>query len=475
MLRYGADGTPHNFTEGPGSGTNKFAGQNFVNQVGEIAVDSSGGLMNGNLYVTTLGSTVKVFSNTGAELGTLTGFNETCGVAVDNSTGTVFVADPKASTLWRFVPTSAPGGSVSNGKFSVTKLTMVGQLCNLAADNAGHVYASNYPNGPPHRFNASEFTAEGPLREGTLLTVGGASHLTYADPSTDELYVDTGTKIIIFDSSGNRVKEFGEGAISGYGGIAVNGGEGAGQIGRADHVYAVNGGKIVEFGIEPDTYEPVNDPAVLHAVRDHDTHRWSDFQTSSSGRYALLATREESANPGYDSGRFRMLFRYDASNGELNCVSCIPTEGRPSADAAIPSHGLGVTEDGRAFFNSLDPLVPRDSNKKLDAYQWAPFDPNWEEDPGSCELPHGCQALISTGYSSYPSSLLSVTNDGTDAFFFTREVLVKEDHNGQTMKIYDARMSGGFFKLPDSPSLRCLRRVPRTQLAGRADAGHRHA
>jgi hypothetical protein len=46
---------------------------------------------------------------------------------------------------------------------------------------------------------------------------------------------------------------------------------------------------------------------------------------------------------------------------------------------------------------------------------------------------------------------LSVTNDGTDAFFFTREVLVNDDHNGQTMKVYDARTRGGFFQLPASP------------------------
>src|SRR5262249_29668782 len=56
--------------------------------------------------------------------------------------------------------------------------------------------------------------------------------------------------------------------------------------------------------------------------------------------------------------------------------------------------------------------------------------------------------LISTGYSSAPSSLLSVTRDGTDAFFFTREVLVPNDDNGETMKVYDARAGGGFFKLP---------------------------
>jgi hypothetical protein len=142
-----------------------------------------------------------------------------------------------------------------------------------------------------------------------------------------------------------------------------------------------------------------------------------------------------------------MIYRYDSSSGEISCVSCIPTEARPSADAALPSRGSGITNGGASFFNSLDPLVPRDTNQKLDAYEWAPPRPG----AGGCDVESGCQALISTGFSSFPSSMLGVSNDGTDAFFFTREVLVPDDNNGQTMKIYDARVQGGFFKLPDSP------------------------
>jgi hypothetical protein len=399
--------------------------------------------------VTTLGSTVKVYANSGAELGTLTGFNESCGVTVENSTGAVYVADPKNSTLWRFAPTSAPSPGVSNSNYSVSKLTIVGQLCHLSADNDGHVYASGYPNGPPRRFNASEFSPSGPLREGSTVTTAGIppSHLTYVDPSTNELYVDTGTKIVIFDAEGNKLKEFGAGSISGYGGVAVNGGEGSGQSSRAHHVYAVNGTAVIEFGIEADTYEPVDDPAVIHAVNDNEIHDWSDFQTSANGRYALLSTTERSPNPGYDNGRFRMVYRYDAANQELSCASCISTEGLPSDDAALPSHGLGITDTGLAFFNSTDGLVLRDSNKKLDAYEWSPLRPG----VGGCEDEIGCQALISTGFSNAASSLLTVTNDGTDAFFFTREVLVNDDHNGETMKVYDARANGGFFKLPASP------------------------
>ena len=52
--------------------------------------------------------------------------------------------------------------------------------------------------------------------------------------------------------------------------------------------------------------------------------------------------------------------------------------------------------------------------------------------------------LISTGISRFDSSLLSADADGSDAYFFTRDTLVPEDHNGSLAKIYDAREGGGF-------------------------------
>jgi hypothetical protein len=459
VSRYTAAGAADNFTEGPNAGTNELTGQGFYSEgegIGQIAVDSSGGLMDGNLYTTNVfGGALKVYSSTGELLGEITGLNLPCGVAVESSTGAVYVAEAGASRISRFLPTSAPSPGVSNANYSQTKIKVEGGLaCQLAADDGGRVYSNLLGNGKVKRYLASEFEASEPLSAGVEVKSPGSvppSHMVYADPSTNELYADTGGKIVIFDSSGAKVKEFGEGSISGYGGIAVNGGEGAGQSSRAHHAYALNGTTVVEFGLAPDTYEPVEEQAVVHAVKDHDTHYWSDFQTSANGRYALLATRQTSLNPSYDGAGFRMLYRYDSSNGELTCVSCIPTEARPSADAALPSYGSGITDNGSAFFNSKDPLVPRDTNRKLDAYEWAPFDPEFEEHAGSCEIVAGCQALISTGYSSYASSLLGASNDGTDAFFFTREVLVPDDHNGQTMKVYDARAAGGFFKLPSSP------------------------
>ena len=60
----------------------------------------------------------------------------------------------------------------------------------------------------------------------------------------------------------------------------------------------------------------------------------------------------------------------------------------------------------------------------------------------------GCVELISTGTSPLDSSLLGVSADGTDAYFFTRDTLVASDNNGSRVKIYDARAGGGFDQAP---------------------------
>ena len=61
--------------------------------------------------------------------------------------------------------------------------------------------------------------------------------------------------------------------------------------------------------------------------------------------------------------------------------------------------------------------------------------------------------LLSTGLSPFDSSLLGVSADGKDAYFFTRDVLVPQDKNGSLVKLYDARTEGGFPFLP--PTVQC--------------------
>jgi hypothetical protein len=103
----------------------------------------------------------------------------------------------------------------------------------------------------------------------------------------------------------------------------------------------------------------------------------------------------------------------------------------------LATNGLSLTDDGRVFFDSGEPLALRDANARGDVYEWS-------QDAGRAEL-------ISAGVGQFASSLLSVSSDGTDAFFFTRDTLAPGDRNGTLVKLYDAREEGGFFTIPPAP------------------------
>ena len=127
----------------------------------------------------------------------------------------------------------------------------------------------------------------------------------------------------------------------------------------------------------------------------------------------------------------------------LDCASCNPTGEQATGEATLASNGSSLTDDGRVFFNSTEGLVDRDLNGKMDAYEWEPQEP-----PGQRRRTDGCVQLISTGTSPLDSSLLGVSADGTDAYFFTHDTLVSSDNNGSRVKIYDARAGGGFAQVP---------------------------
>jgi hypothetical protein len=181
---------------------------------------------------------------------------------------------------------------------------------------------------------------------------------------------------------------------------------------------------------------PLNDnPLLLHSLGDAGTPYSADFQTNSSGDVAVFTS--VLALSGFDSAGRYEVFRYDATaGGDPRCVSCNPTGLAPTTDASLASNGLSLSDDGRVFFNTGEPLVQRDTDSKDDAYEWS----------------DGRVELISSGQSQFDSGLLSVTHDGTDAFFFTREKLASGDQNGSLTRVYDARENGGFFVVPPPPS-----------------------
>ena len=177
----------------------------------------------------------------------------------------------------------------------------------------------------------------------------------------------------------------------------------------------------------------IDNKAIEHAVDDNATHSYGDFQVNPDGRYAVFASNVPLT--GYPTlGRYQ-IYRYDTAGGEepLACASCASTGAATGFDTFLTASGLNLTDDGRVFFTTQESLALRDTNELTDAYEWS----------------SGRTQLISLGIGPDNSGLVTVSADGKDAYFFTRDVLVAGDENGRAVKIYDAREGGGFVHDPE--------------------------
>jgi hypothetical protein len=427
--RFDSSGSPLKFPEGPGAGTNHIPNSGMYGTESEIAVDSSGGVLDGTVYVMHGYGAVAAYDRNGNLLGELTGFGEACGVAVNQNTGELFVGDWSYAGMYRFAPTSATT-PLSKSNYEQTSIHTQGQNpCHVGADTAGHAFAVSWSSGPIKKYNVSDFAASPPTIAGTQ--VAATSKAVSSDPVTGDLYNDEGNKIVVYDSEGNEVATIGSSASLGAtsNGVAVNG--------STKETYALNGTNIVKFGYEVVPYEPINNPAVVHGVQQAGVHDYEDFQVTPDGRYALFSSPVPLT--GYQNlGHFE-LYRYEAESDELACPSCAPTNAVGNSDVKLSPHGLNLSDDGRVFFTTRESFTLRDTNEKEDAYEWC-LAPN-EACPNATR-PR--VAVISSGIGQDDSALVTVTADGNDAYFYTRDVLAPQDENGNVVKIYDARVDGGF-------------------------------
>jgi hypothetical protein len=174
-------------------------------------------------------------------------------------------------------------------------------------------------------------------------------------------------------------------------------------------------------------------------------------RTTPTGTTLLFESRADLT--GFESEGFAQVYRYDSTEGRLDCLSCSPTDTPPTSDASLqslaPSQPSLIpasssakipnqSPDGRrAFFQTVEPLVIGDTDGKLDVYEWE------EEGLGSCEEEGGCIYLISGPHSSTPDFLFAMSQSGNDVFFRTADILLSRDKE-TTLSIYDARVDGGF-------------------------------
>ncbi len=193
---------------------------------------------------------------------------------------------------------------------------------------------------------------------------------------------------------------------------------------------------------------------------------FGDSQASPDGKW--LGFDSQQSLTGYDnvqSGGERTgeLFLYSAATGQLACASCNPTGEPPVQGGGIAGvggdvgHGGGIgqnpggtdeifgvfrrtphllTDAGQVFFETTDALVPADTNGELDVYEYE----------------GGHAYLISSGTSSFESSLEGASESGDDVFFRSDQALVSQNKQEGQIVIYDARVGGGFAELSSPPA-----------------------
>lgn len=224
VSRFTAAGAPDDFTAGSAAGTNVLTGFSFdgpsAAQVAIAPTGAAGGTA-GDIYVASLGG-IDVYANDGTHLGQITqaagsGFSESCGVATDSS-GKLYVSD-YGGEIDRYAPSANPA---TNADYD-SQITGVSNPCEIAVDSNGAVYSSRYPSGPLTKYDASDFGTSNP---GTL--IDEASRAVAVDPTTDEVYVDEGNEISVFNSAGAHFYSFGSsaGLESNSRGVAVKGSNG---------------------------------------------------------------------------------------------------------------------------------------------------------------------------------------------------------------------------------------------------------
>jgi hypothetical protein len=220
---------------------------------------------------------------------------------------------------------------------------------------------------------------------------------------------------------------------------------------------------------------------------------------SPDGRY--FAFMSERSLTGYDNVNpsngeaLEEAFVYDAVEEDLTCVSCSPTEaaaegrqlppiatGKTAAAvdlagfwgnrwvaATLPQpalrtvsgasfyHPRAALDNGRVFFNAVDPLVPADSNGEWDVYQFEPLGiGSCTESPASSAVARsggGCVGLISSGTAEGESAFMDASASGDDVFFMTRGRLSVLDVD-DAVDVYAARVNGVQATL--SPNAECL-------------------
>jgi hypothetical protein len=213
IQKFDADGNPVNFSS---LGTNIITGVgSFGSNETELAVDNSNGPAKGDIYLAAQ-EEVRIYGADGKALGKLTEsagkpWGEACGVAVDGS-GRVYVG-LYPSSVNEYTPTANP---VTNGDYT-TSLGGLNEVCNVAADPEGSVYADTWT--PSRVGPIVKYAAHGGSKQ---VTTEAGGTMAVANSPGAELFIDRRNELLQYDASGNLLSTFGSGGGTRYFAVAIN-------------------------------------------------------------------------------------------------------------------------------------------------------------------------------------------------------------------------------------------------------------
>jgi hypothetical protein len=157
------------------------------------------------------------------------------------------------------------------------------------------------------------------------------------------------------------------------------------------------------------------------------------FEVTPDGSRAAFVTSTR-LTP-YDNAGHLELYLYTAATGRLLCASCRPDGEPPTSDVQTSQDGRYITDDGRVFFSTTEPLVAQDTDEAVDVYEYVDGRPQL--------ITPGTGSALNAPEEQAPG-LVGVSADGTDVYVDTFDTFISEDHNGTFFKFYDARSNGGF-------------------------------
>lgn len=204
---------------------------------------------------------------------------------------------------------------------------------------------------------------------------------------------------------------------------------------------------------------------------------YDQARVSPNGLYALFVTHKPLT--GYDNVNAEaphevepefFEYRYSEGAGTIDCVSCKPSGAAPTMASGLFNpqgpylyvyNGVLATtllDDGRAYFQTSDPLVARavrpagpkgEANPILDVYQWRPLGTRGCVEP--TEHAEGCVDVLDDGTSTFPTYLVGASLSGEDVYLTTHSQLALSDQDG-SRDIYDVRVGGGTLAQASSPN-----------------------